>query len=67
MVVEFQRRVLNRLSTDYKAIQKNKRYHGMQNAINRLRLYYGERALIHMESGSEFGTRIIIRIPPEEE
>ena len=59
--------VLNRLSTDYKAIQKNKRYHGMQNAINRLRLYYGERALIHMESGSEFGTRIIIRIPPEEE
>lgn len=59
--------VLDRLSLDRDAIQKNKRYHGMQNAINRLRLYYGERAWIHVESSPESGTHITIRIPPEKE
>ena len=59
--------VLDRLSLDCDAIQKNKRYHGMQNAINRLRLYYGERAWIHVESSPESGTHITIRIPPEKE
>lgn len=61
------REVLENLSTERDAIQKNKRYHGMQNAINRLRLYYGERAWIHVESGPETGTHITIRIPPEKE
>lgn len=59
--------ILEKLSTDNEAIQKNKRYHGMQNAINRLRLYYGDRAFIHVESSPETGTHITIRIPPEQE
>lgn len=59
--------VLDRLSTDQADIQRSKRYHGMQNAINRLRLYYAERAMIDVQSSAEHGTHITIRIPPESE
>ena len=60
-------KVLSALSMDRENILRNKRYHGMQNAINRLRLYYGDCAYIQVESCTGTGTYITIRIPPEQE
>lgn len=59
------REVLDGLSTSQSRINPSKRYHGMQNAINRLLLYYGAEAEISMESSEESGTRIFISIPAD--
>lgn len=58
--------VLVGLDTSQSRIQRGKRYHGMQNAMNRLLLYYGREAVIHVKSAPEFGTEISLEIPMEE-
>lgn len=57
--------VLADLDTSRSRIQRGKRYHGMQNAINRLLLYYGSEAVVRVESAPEAGTRITLEIPIE--
>lgn len=59
------KQVLDGLSTNQSRINPSKRYHGMQNAINRLLLYYGAEAEISVESSEERGTRIFISIPAD--
>lgn len=59
------RQVLDNLHTSRSGIDCTKRYHGMQNAINRLLLYYGASARIAVTSGIDRGTRIEINIPAD--
>lgn len=55
--------VLDKLNTNRSHIEGGKRYHGMQNAINRLLLYYGEQAQIQVSSTVQEGTCIRLSIP----
>lgn len=55
--------VLDGLNTNRSHIEGGKRYHGMQNAINRLLLYYGEQAQIQVSSTLQEGTSIRLSIP----
>lgn len=57
--------VLDKLNTCRSSIDRSKRYHGMQNAINRLILYYGQAARISVSSSEAAGTRISISIPAD--
>lgn len=59
--------VLDALSTNRSRIDGGKRYHGMQNAINRLLLYYGKQAEIQVQSTQGQGTCIRLFIPPNVE
>lgn len=42
---------------------ETKRHIGMENAITRIRMYYGEKADVRIESEIDKGTRVNIRIP----
>lgn len=55
--------VLDSLSTNRSRIDCGKRYHGMQNAINRLLLYYGDEAQVQVTSSPQQGTCIAFSIP----
>ena len=57
--------VLQTVHTSQSYIERGKRYHGMQNAINRLLLYYGDQAEISVKSRVNEGTCIEIRIPSD--
>ena len=58
--------VLADLDTSQSRIRQGKRYHGMQNAMNRLLLYYGTDAVISVKSAPDFGTQITLEIPTED-
>lgn len=46
----------------------NEKYHvGMENAFQRLKMYYGENADVHIESEPGKGTIVYIRLPKDEE
>lgn len=55
--------ILSSLTTSSASIQQKKRYHGMQNAINRLKLYYGDDAEVNVRSSPGVGTQVEIIIP----
>lgn len=57
--------VLDGLNTIESCIDCSKRYYGMQNAINRLLLYYGDNAKISITSNKLEGTKIKISIPSD--
>lgn len=62
--------VLDNLSTNRSRIDCGKRYHGMQNGINRLLLYYGDQAQVRVSSSPQQGACITFSIPydvPQEE
>ena len=40
---------------------------GIINAVSRLRMYYGDDIEVHIDSGPDMGTKILIRIPLEKE
>lgn len=42
---------------------ESKRHIGMENAITRIRMYYGEKAVVRIESEADQGTRVNICIP----
>ena len=42
---------------------ESKRHIGMENAITRIRIYYGEKAVVRIESEADQGTRVNICIP----
>ena len=44
----------------------SKRHIGIENVLTRIRLYYGKKAMISVNSGENLGTEIIISLPEEE-
>ncbi len=58
--------VLDNIRRGEPVIDDNKSHIGMANAINRLHSYYGERAIINIDSTLEHGTIVTIQIPAED-
>lgn len=57
--------ILDGLNTIESCIDCSKRYYGIQNAINRILLYYGDNAKISITSNKLEGTKIKISIPSD--
>ncbi len=55
--------IIQRLDTSQSRIETGKRYRGMQNAINRLLLYYEDQAEFSVESSEQCGTHVSIQVP----
>ncbi len=55
--------VMQKLDLAQSSIETKKRYRGMQNALNRLLLYYGDEAEFTIESSEHSGTHVSIKVP----